>query len=248
MKTSSAPSELSGDRALAGLKLFEIWEHSGYNKKEAVKMGWSWPAFIIPIPYFFYKRMWGLAFLTWFGVGAILVVIEAIDQEVQAGGWLAIGGNLGFGLLFGFLFPQLRTSFLEKHGWKKRDVVQARNRDAALALLLLLTFGTLILPHQAFAWSDECNVAMGYQQGALKAMGVFSSSAAQMVNSREVVNFSCGTHQALAAVVEKGYRALNEACPQEVLDAIASSRRGYEASVAAVRANCDAVLSDKGSN
>lgn len=106
------------------MKEFQIYKNN-LDNYEAVKIGWSWPAFILNWAWFFYKKMYkeGALALT------ILFAISFIPDDFTVQYLIAIliyfnGGRLGN--------EWLRDS-LEERGYKKRRKINALNSDAAIS-------------------------------------------------------------------------------------------------------------------
>lgn len=115
------------------MKKFAIYKHPD-GRTQVIKEGFSFPAFLLPIGWSVYKRMWkfsGLLFL-------MMILFNALDHSiVEAGGsiidndlWVA---NLLFHIGIGWSANKILEKHVKEHGFDKIDVVKAENADMALA-------------------------------------------------------------------------------------------------------------------
>lgn len=111
------------------MKTFDVYNHPtlGY---QAVKQGFSWPAFCFTAIWAFVKRMWGLG-LAIIGIYLIFVLIEAAFDN-QGGVLLVLLVEVAFYILIGFKANDWRRRFLQKRGFEKLRTVQAETPDAAI--------------------------------------------------------------------------------------------------------------------
>ncbi len=92
-----------------------------------LREGFSWLAFLVPIPWALWHGMW----LT----TIVLVIVAAIVGAVVA--WLAfdpagqIAVAVGYGLVAGLSAPDWRRRSLTRRGYVERGVVVGRDRAAA---------------------------------------------------------------------------------------------------------------------
>lgn len=117
------------------MKTFKIYQHPirGY---EAIKVGWSWPAFFLPFVWLCVKKLWEFAGY-WLFLGVGVVIFErAIPEEPETG--LGIILSL-IGLLFAmWLIPPWKGNNwlmknLMKQGYMFIKEIEAENPDAAKA-------------------------------------------------------------------------------------------------------------------
>jgi len=115
------------------MKTFDVYKHpvQGY---QAVKVGFSWPAFFFTWIWAFIKKLWGYG-LAFIGVIFIFLVVEtAFTQGGNFGGTL-IMLLLQFGLfvLFGVKGNDWRNKDLKKRGYEHVQTLRAETPDAAVA-------------------------------------------------------------------------------------------------------------------
>nr|VFK44647.1 MAG: Protein of unknown function (DUF2628) [Candidatus Kentron sp. TC] len=113
------------------MKQFKVYANP-QEKYEAIKQGWSWPAFFFGIIWALVKKMWLLGFGIW-GVGAVLILIgESIE------GWDALMGIASFVLMF--VFGKEGNRWREKNlisrGFDFKSTVSAANSEDAIALCI----------------------------------------------------------------------------------------------------------------
>ena len=111
------------------MKTYKIFKNPT-GQYEAVKQGWSWPAFFFAGIWVCVKKMWGL------GIGIIIVFIilnvMAGDNEVM--NVLVSILSLGVGIVLGMQGNKLREGNLKKRGYQEvPQVIQAGNPEAAVA-------------------------------------------------------------------------------------------------------------------
>ncbi len=101
---------------------FNIFQHPtlGY---EAVKKGWSWPAFLFTWIWAFVKRLWLIA--------ALILVLFWILVNAIPEAWVV--GNLIISIVMGMKGNELRAKRLRDSGYEEVATVEARTPDAALA-------------------------------------------------------------------------------------------------------------------
>jgi hypothetical protein len=119
------------------MKTFNVYKHPTLGI-EAVKVGFSWPAFFFGVFWMLVKKLWGLA-AGWFAAYIVLSLIEtAADQSGEGGGHALIYLNLAAGYFVLWLVPAFkgnkwREENLSKRGFEQLSAVQAETRDAAVA-------------------------------------------------------------------------------------------------------------------
>ncbi len=108
------------------MKKFSILQHStlGY---EAVKNGWSWPAFLFTWIWAFVKRLY---LIGWIVLVAAIAVSSIPIPEV----WFV--GEVVVSLLMGSKGNELRLNRLRASGYEQVASVEARTPDGAMALHL----------------------------------------------------------------------------------------------------------------
>ena len=100
------------------MKTFKVYQHpvTGY---EAVKVGFSWPAFFVGFIWMLVKKLWGIAGL-WFVFYIVLSIIETVTDEAGSEPGLPaivylilVGGYFAVWLIPGFKGNEWRRSNLE---------------------------------------------------------------------------------------------------------------------------------------
>ena len=89
-----------------------------------VKEGFSWPAFLVPLLWLIYYRMW-IEF-----VALVLVYIGlqlSFDPDSQ-GHALTVGASFAIAVLFAFEANDLRAASLERRGYRLAGVASGRDR------------------------------------------------------------------------------------------------------------------------
>lgn len=109
---------------------------------EAVKQGWSWPAFFFSTIWAFIKRIW------WLGFGLVLLsfllpsLIAANLQDIPQEQAIAIINMIGsiitmiIGIILGLYGNLLREKNLLSRGYNYVTTVSAETPERAIALLL----------------------------------------------------------------------------------------------------------------
>ena len=118
------------------MRTFDVFNHPirGY---EAVKKGFSWPAFFFTWIWAFIKKIWGwgVAFL-----GAMIVLgllqISFEEQESLSGLILTLLLHIGITIYFGVRGNDWRRENLAKRGYEHLQTVEASTPDAAIASVL----------------------------------------------------------------------------------------------------------------
>ena len=117
------------------MKYFDVYKHpiQGY---EAIKRGFSWPAFLFTVFWAFVKKMWGLGF-AFIGVILILSFGALIFTQDEFGDgdvfmWLV---QLVFYVVVGVKGNEWRRDNLVKRGFDRLDTVAAETPDAAIAVV-----------------------------------------------------------------------------------------------------------------
>ena len=101
---------------------FNIFQHPTLGL-EAVKKGWSWPAFLFTWIWAFVKRLWLIA--------ALILVLFWILVNAIPEAWVV--GNLIISIVMGMKGNELRVKRLRDAGYEEVATVEARTPDAALA-------------------------------------------------------------------------------------------------------------------
>ena len=107
-----------------------------------VKEGIAWPAFLVPLLWPIYYRMW----LEFIALAVIFVALELAFGMTSAGQTLAGWASLAIAVLFAFEANDLRAASLERRGYRLAGVASGRDRTEAER-----AFFTAWLPQQAKA-------------------------------------------------------------------------------------------------
>lgn len=103
------------------------------GKCEAVKQGWSWPAFFLSFLWAFVKRMWLLGI----GVVAAALVLgfalSAPEYESDMVTWINIASLIA-NIIFGFYGNVWRQSNLSARGYMYKTTVAAASPGQAVAM------------------------------------------------------------------------------------------------------------------
>jgi len=119
------------------MKTFNVYKHPTQGL-EAVKVGFSWPAFFFGIIWMLVKKLWGLAGL-WFAMYVGLSLIEAVTDQSQESGAQALvylilaAGYFALWLIPAFKGNKWREENLSKRGYELNSSVQSQTPDAAVA-------------------------------------------------------------------------------------------------------------------
>jgi hypothetical protein len=119
------------------MKTFNVYKHPMLGL-EAVKIGFSWPAFALGLIWMVSKKLWGWAGL-WFGATVVCTFIEAATIESQAGGepsmvyLFLIVAYLALWFIPPFQGNKWLEASLSKRGYEHIGTVQAETPDAAIA-------------------------------------------------------------------------------------------------------------------
>ncbi len=103
------------------MKQFLILRHPDLDL-EAVKKGWSWPAFFFTWIWAFVKRLWL--------IGVIVLLFGILASSIPEA-WLV--GELLISIVMGAKGNELRVKRLQETGYEKVATVEARTPDGALA-------------------------------------------------------------------------------------------------------------------
>ena len=121
------------------MKPFNVYKHPTLGF-EAVKVGFSWPAFSLGLIWMVGKRLWGFAGL-WFGTTLVCVLIEAVTDKSQTGVeqagiyLLLVAAYLALWLIPPFKGNKWLEASLSNRGYNLVSTVQADTPDAAIAQL-----------------------------------------------------------------------------------------------------------------
>src|SRR4030042_1169559 len=121
------------------MKTFNVYKHPAQGF-EAVKVGFSWPAFFFGGIWMLVQKLWALAGL-WFGAYIVCFLIETVTEKSEQSAAQAIVylilvvAYLALWLLPPFKGHKWREGNLLKRGYELLNTVQAETPDAAVAQL-----------------------------------------------------------------------------------------------------------------
>jgi len=113
------------------MKTFNVYKHPTQGI-EAVKVGFSWPAFFFGTIWMLVKKLWGLAG-AFFAAYIVLLLIEKVTDQSGEGGLLLAAGYFTGWLVPAFKGNKWREENLSKRGYEQLTTVQAETPDAAAA-------------------------------------------------------------------------------------------------------------------
>jgi Protein of unknown function (DUF2628) len=115
---------------------FKVFKHpSGVS--EAVKQGWSWPAFLFTYIWALVKRQWSLGtglLAAWIVLGIFLRAARVHENVASVVHVLGLLANV----YFGFKGNSWREKNLVSRGYEHVDTVGADNPDMAMAMAMSL--------------------------------------------------------------------------------------------------------------
>jgi len=121
------------------MKKFEIYENPQTGKREAVKVGWSWPGFFFTGIWLLVKRMWPM-FVFLVAVYAVFAFIGvvAVDNHsadlYRANAILRMLFGIAFTIYIAIAGNRLFAERLMKKGYTKVVEIDAPNKDSALMM------------------------------------------------------------------------------------------------------------------
>ncbi len=112
---------------------FDVYAHETHGY-EAVKRGFSWPAFLLGIFWAFYKKLWlaGSIYLL------VILLLALPGDDLSSGGLGPIYDFVGFGisLFVGIAGNGWRRQLLTQQGYRFVDAIEARSPQAAIEALV----------------------------------------------------------------------------------------------------------------
>lgn len=183
------------------MKQYKVFRHPS-GTSEAVKQGWSWPAFFFIFIWAMVKKMWGL------GVGVLIgsLVLEFILNTAVGTAGGGADGIVG-GVEGGKLLPSIvsfvvnvilgvngnswREKNLVSRGFEHMDTVTAANPEGAMALYLKAAkaYDTELNQHQQATLSNVRNNDKNAQQPPAIKNGTFRRSTWLAVASLMLIIF-----------------------------------------------------------
>lgn len=122
------------------MKRFNVYKHPTRGV-EAVKVGFSWPAFFFSNIWMLCKKLWGLAALWTVGYLALNAIETAMDLSPEGGAravayLIVAAGNMGLWLVPAFQGNRWREANLTRRGYRFLSAVEVETPDAAIAQAL----------------------------------------------------------------------------------------------------------------
>lgn len=117
------------------MKVFKIYVNPE-GSYEAVKQGWSWPAWLFGVIWSLTKRLWGLSIGVLLSFFMLRFIASTGGDLGKAIGALMTLGGLVINICFGAYGNQWREANLLSRGFEYKGNVSAANSDSAIALYL----------------------------------------------------------------------------------------------------------------
>ncbi len=114
---------------------YKIYRHPS-DVIDAVKQGWSWPAFFFPLPWSLLKSLWLIAFIFAFLFIVFSALLSGAGGEGTINGFLELTLILGSRILFGRFGNTWREEKLTSSGFVIMETVVASNKAMALDIIL----------------------------------------------------------------------------------------------------------------
>ena len=113
------------------MKQYKVFKHPA-GTSEAVKQGWSWPAFFFSFIWAMVKKQWALGVGVFIGAivfGFIVGIVGGSDAIINI-------FSIILNIVFGINGNSWREKNLISRGYELVDTVTAANKDGAIALYL----------------------------------------------------------------------------------------------------------------
>jgi hypothetical protein len=111
------------------MKQYKVFKHSS-GAIEAVKQGWSWPAFLFSFIWAMVKKMWAL------GIGLFVLSLIFISMVGPGADLLINILSVMVSLIFGMYGNSWRGKNLESRGYEIKDTITAANPGEAIAIFM----------------------------------------------------------------------------------------------------------------
>ncbi|MDZ7338168.1 MAG: DUF2628 domain-containing protein [candidate division KSB1 bacterium] len=119
------------------MREYKIFEHPN-GRIEAVKQGWSWPAFFLTAWWALYKKMWWVGGTVFAVYSIVWLIAEGPGNQLRDFiNSLASLGGLVLGVVFGVNGNRWHEKNLRHRGYRSRATVTAPNPEAAIAIFLV---------------------------------------------------------------------------------------------------------------
>lgn len=116
------------------MKQYKIFKHPS-GTSEAVKQGWSWPAFFFSFIWAMVKKQWALGVSVLIGLLVFGFIVGAAGGD-EGGGALINIVSIIINIIFGINGNSWRERNLISRGYEQVDTVTAANPEGAIALYL----------------------------------------------------------------------------------------------------------------
>ncbi len=124
------------------MKSYEIYENNSHQY-QAVKEGWSWPAFFFTFFWAFYKGLW------LYGIGGVLLWgLLAYGNSGLESEIMTIVAIISYPILWGALGNESFTKNIIKKGFALRKTISANSTEEAIAIYLREHTSKLSRSHQ----------------------------------------------------------------------------------------------------
>jgi lambda repressor-like predicted transcriptional regulator len=122
------------------MRTFNVFKHPAHGL-EAVKQGFSWPAFFFGIFWMLAKKLWGLAGLFFLANVAVRTVEAAVERSAPTGQQVFADMVITLAYTAIWLVPAFygnrwREAKLSKRGYRLLSTVEVETPDAAIARVL----------------------------------------------------------------------------------------------------------------
>jgi hypothetical protein len=111
------------------VKQYKIFKHPS-GATEAVKQGWSWPAFLFSFVWAMVKKMWAI------GIGLFILSVIFISMVGTGADLLINIISIIVSLVFGMYGNFWREKNLDSRGYEMQRTVTAANPEEAIALYM----------------------------------------------------------------------------------------------------------------
>ena len=119
------------------MKTFDVYQRPNQWGCEAIKRGFSWPAFIFTWMWAFAKELWAIGFAFLAIVLAIVVLIlvsfgPALDLDIEGSALASALFGLGASVFFGINGNEWKRLAVLRAGWVRVERINAKSASAAI--------------------------------------------------------------------------------------------------------------------
>ena len=115
------------------MKQYRIYEHP-LRTIEAVKCGWSWPAFFFCTLWALFKKLWVLACVVFVVLFTFGFIVGLMNMDVGLTNFIIYSVSLVESAIFGVYGNSWRENNLMDRGYEYMQGVEANSADAAIAI------------------------------------------------------------------------------------------------------------------